>query len=666
MDASDVWMCRRAASRRAASSLGWLGLEPALYSWSQAVGRTGCRLLLKNHGGVMKDCFSRQCFAGLCVVLVGMFPLTTIAQQTPSNLVDIRYETLLKDPKRNMATPGQEFGEQINNQNGALSFSVVDVSIPGNSSLPVEFRRELDVTTPVGRLDSSVTALRDWDLGIPRIEASYDSQTGWSSSDPARKTKNCSIASQNYVEPPLPLVDPDYYPLKLTWNPPVLIYPGSSVGGRLLYNKGYLPQPSGMGTQYWLTAGLGYLSCLPTLKNAGGDTAAEQRYTAGEGFLLVKPDGTRIWFDWMSLKSTIPFMITKPYYGTGLGTAISESRLQETYAIYPTRMEDRQGNWVNYSYANKSNEIARLTKIESSDGRIININYTGSLITSVVAGGRSWIYSYNPALSSVTNPDGSTWKYTGASHSKYSRSIPSSAYGTCVDQNVEWDYQNKDWTALELSGQGTFNVKNPAGATANFYIDEVYQGRSNVPKRCFISGYTSFVPGQVISKSDVSSRLGWWGMGVVGKRVTGPGLPDALWRYSYQSVVGFAPAIGATYSKTLDPDGVLVERTYGNQAGKDESLVLSVVVKKNGEVISQERNSYLAAGSVDGFPKLAGFHPNAEYEYPGEIYIRPMIAHQTEVGGQLYEWKCIASGSSCLDQFGRPVKTSSESRPVSP
>jgi YD repeat-containing protein len=601
-------------------------------------------------------------------ILVVASTLPALAQQTPPNMIDIRYETLLKDPKRNLATPGQEFGDQISSENGALSFSVVDVSIPGNNSLPVEFRRELSVTTPGGKLGPAASAMVDWRLGLPRIEASYDERIGWSSSDPNRRVKNCSIAQQVYIDPPPPQFDAEYYPAKLTWNPPTLVDPTSGSGGRLLYNKKYLPWPSTGDFKFWLTPNLSYVSCLPTLKNAGGATAAEQRYTAGEGFLLTRPDGVRVWFDWMSLRDRKPFIITKPLYNPPPATVITDNTWQETFEIYPTRMEDQYGNWVTFTYANKSNEIVRLTRIESSDGRAIDVGYNGNVVSTVTSGGRTWSYQYYGGLSKVTNPDGSSWQYDGLSTNRYTRGIASSQYGTCVDSNIPWNIANKDWTTTTgIPGQGRYTVKNPAGATADFYYDEVYQGRSNVIKRCFISGYSSYATGQVTSKSDVSSRAAWWGLGVVGKRVSGPGLPEMWWRYSYQSTVAFAPNVGANYSKTLEPDGTLIERTYGNQAGKDEGLLLEMVVKKNGTVLKREKNTYLSQGNTNGFPKLVGFHPNSEFEYPAEVRIRPLMSRSTELDGRIYEWKCDTGAATfCLDEYGRPLQTVLQSRPVTP
>jgi len=58
------------------------------------------------------------------------------------------------------------FGEQIDPHLGGISFSVVDVSIPGNFDLPVEIRR----TRTQGRLfhPTETAAFGDWDLDSSR------------------------------------------------------------------------------------------------------------------------------------------------------------------------------------------------------------------------------------------------------------------------------------------------------------------------------------------------------------------------------------------------------------------------------------------------------------------------------------------------------------------
>ena len=64
------------------------------------------------------------------------------------------------------------FGDVVGLSNGSLSFSVTDLSIPGNSALPVAITRTFEVAhRPEFYLyDRPMT---DWDLELPRIHGVY-------------------------------------------------------------------------------------------------------------------------------------------------------------------------------------------------------------------------------------------------------------------------------------------------------------------------------------------------------------------------------------------------------------------------------------------------------------------------------------------------------------
>jgi hypothetical protein len=64
------------------------------------------------------------------------------------------------------------FGDQVSLSNGGLSFSVTDISVPGNSTLPVALTRTFEVAhRPEFYLyDRPMT---DWDLDLPRIHGVY-------------------------------------------------------------------------------------------------------------------------------------------------------------------------------------------------------------------------------------------------------------------------------------------------------------------------------------------------------------------------------------------------------------------------------------------------------------------------------------------------------------
>jgi len=601
-------------------------------------------------------------------------PVTTAAQGVPP-AVDIRYESVLKDKDRNKSTPGNEFGDQHSYETGQLSFQVVDVSVPGNNDLQVEFRREINWSEPRGSYGYSLTRLADWEVSLPKIIAAYEARNGWSTLDQARPTKNCSVASKDLISSPPALFDPDYFPVQLFWQPPALSFPGES-RTLLLYNDGQVPAPSDGGQYFWVTSRMDYASCLPQLKNAGGSTADEQRYGRSEGYLVRRADGTRYWFDWIAVSKTVPLRSGKPLYSSTPAQVVSVTTDQVNFEVYPTRIEDRFGNWVTYTYSNKSNEPVKLDRIDSSDGRSISIGYTsgigsnGPLITSVTSNARQWTYGYSGAtnltmLSSVTNPDGSQWRYTGTSHPT-NGTVLGYPYGQCVNPQQWMNQQNTDYTTTPITWSPAYTVENPSGAKAEFYVQQILVGKSNVTGGCFVSGYI-MSGSSIIAVSDYQTTLGQLVQALVGKKVTGPGMPAMWWRYHTQSTIGFAPTIGSTSTKELGPEGTVTIRIFGNAAKLDEGLQLREEIWKSDALARSEDRIYLTSSSGSGFPKRVGYHPNLSTNNYADGYLRPLVSKASVVSNVTFSWqvapRCGTGASYCVDVLGRPTLVDKFSSP---
>lgn len=90
---------------------------------------------------------------------------------------------------------------------------------------------------------------------------------------------------------------------------------------------------------------------------------------------------------------------------------------------YTTKITDRNGNTATVTYASAGS--AELTRVSTSDGRIINFRYTDSgkpsrRINSISGEGATYEYSYSRVsnatdkyyLTSVTRPDGRQWQYS--------------------------------------------------------------------------------------------------------------------------------------------------------------------------------------------------------------------------------------------------------------
>jgi len=99
------------------------------------------------------------------------------------------------------------------------------------------------------------------------------------------------------------------------------------------------------------------------------------------------------------------------------------------FSMYPTLIQDRNGNTISITYANPNGNGVQITTITTSAGTTLTFNYgpapDGSgyqVLTSITdgsgSGSHTWSYQYLAEsigiyyLSQVTLPDGTTWKYT--------------------------------------------------------------------------------------------------------------------------------------------------------------------------------------------------------------------------------------------------------------
>ena len=607
----------------------------------------------------------------LCAFL--LIPSTSaLAQRTK---VDIRYEPTQEQPVRNVETRGNEFGERHSLENGSLGFEVVDAAVPGNFDLPVEIRRSYQHTAPaVDQTYGSVNApLGDWVLELPRIEATYDLSVGWVTSDTARPTKNCSLADKNKLTPPASGSHPDLFHPAAMWGPPTLVVPGKG-SKLLLYNEGNLPQPANGGPYFWLTSSLEYASCIAELKNAGGATVEQQRLGRSEGYLVRRPDGTKYWFDWVALDrttlATSGVLQSMGPYGYSIASA---HQRQAKIALYASRVEDRFGNWVEYTYSNPSNKAIKLDRIDSSDGRSITLGYSDGALSTVTVGGRTWSYGYTlrwggtgsfKSLSSVVRPDGSSWTYTGGLPNADEMSV-NKDYGSCATPRNWTSTVNHDPTVSPSSspiGGDPFTVTTPSGAIAQYWMGKIVLGRSEVLVGCYTNGHKLSAGGLPVYLFNQYLNLGGRVHALAVKRVSGPGVTEQIWRYNYQSTITSAPgSLGDSRTKVLEPDGTLRSYIFGNAFRKNEGLLLSESVTQGGSVLRTTTYQYRANMGDPVFPKRAGHHPAANWNSYGQVYIRPLVSKVTVQDGKTFSWTvpstCGTTGAElCLDELGTPIK----------
>ena len=412
------------------------------------------------------------------------------------------------------------FGDVVGLSNGSLSFSVTDLSIPGNSALPVAITRTFEV---VHRPEFFVydRPMTDWDLDLPRIHGTYG---------PTWAGDRCTRQSEPaFVTVPGGRV----YQASDFWQGLTAAIPA---GGELMLASAATPRPSSappVGDWLWLTSGMTYLGCSPSIQNG-----------TGEGFTALTPDGTKYRFDFMAQYHEAP--LSAP--ASTLGQPTTPAPLQRRRNVmYATRVEDRFGHWVEYTYTNAANQPARLTRILADDGREITLSYNAQgKVSTMASHGRTWTYGYNAAVSSLTSvtlPDASQWllnlKAISDAQIDFSRGDPRSC--TSITSVL---------TNPEIAG----TIKHPAGATAEFVIQHALLGRSNVPRICINFELQNNDPNDDVALFVRDSD----NLAIKRKTITGPGIEAMQWDYQFGATRSFIVGSGPTCTSLTCADPVCV------------------------------------------------------------------------------------------------------------
>ena len=540
----------------------------------------------------------------------------------------------------------QIFGDDVSLYSGGLSFSATDISLPGNNGLAVALTRKTAISEGGQRIND--LPLADWDIDIPRIEGVF--ATTW-------HNERCSSHERPPVVPrgstPNGVTEPgvtvSYGPTDY-WQGNHAQMPG---GGELLVkDQAAVPAPTSGGPYKWVTAGMTYFSCLPSLVNGG----------PGEGFLAITTDGTKYWFNHMA-------QFHEPDLGSPLTYAPGAGSLpRRRNALYVTRIEDRFGNWVTYTYANAYNQPVKPTSIQSGDGRQITLSYgANGYLESASNGSRTWHYDYGISstgkaiLSSVTLPDSSQWQIDF-------RDLA----------NVEIEYSSSDGpgycgnpgriiTGVGSGSPGTVgSIVHPSGARAEFEVKVYRFGRSNVPRYC-INWSTIENPGNEVA---VVPML-WNSVALARKTVTGPGVVPATWIYDYQSggswiddstvscqtedcmvpVCLTDECAGRTTVTVAGPGGEWKRYRFGNSYHYNEGKLLSVETGTDASNILRTDTMQYALG-IPGqpYPYKTGTSLQLRGSYFTGAYPRPEKAKTIALDGATFS--SVVEG---FDAYLRPT-----------
>lgn len=390
-------------------------------------------------------------------------------------------------------------GDIYNPATGKVDFSTVDIDLPGNNSLPVRLERWIP--------DSDMrTGGPVWKWKIPLIQAHYNDKVdeGWAiavvlSDNGWRVGENCdssSPVSTGHVEK----------------------YEDSYGVNSIEFFEGVLLHIPGATTEKFLENDLdnGDLQMI-TKSNYLVDNCVYNEGTREQGFEVLGPDGTRYTFN--------EFKSYQEAHYSG-GSVLATGRYIKL--ILATKVEDRFGNTVTYSYDNDGD----LETIYSSDGRRIDIKYsvhtdeTGhelKLPDEASANGRTWKYNYknyscnirqcNTYLSSVDLPgSGGSWKYSAGI----------GWTGNIVSAQKNWLRLNDspDYTSDHDSEGGLCQlyewvnqtarpkITTPAGLVNTYNFEVKYRGRSKVDPAMWRITNASKVPGEVLEDDDLPVNVG--------------------------------------------------------------------------------------------------------------------------------------------------------------
>ncbi|NNU15983.1 hypothetical protein HK107_06575 [Parvularcula sp. ZS-1/3] len=266
-------------------------------------------------------------------------------------------------------------GEQYDLNTGQISFRHVDVSIPGNSGLPVEFARVARGHGFEGGVNAHPNRpLGTWDVDVPFI-AFRQLVTHHNAPTTGSYEANKIVSIGMKLNVPGQGIKP-----VRNLSGQQVTSGGGSVTSDL--GAGRASSPGFMATNdHWLIYAPG-------------------NHSEGTGYLAISPTGVKYKLD----------QVIRRYAGQFEYKLLQGEPWVRADTVYymPSVITDAYGNTVQYTYNNFG-----VTQIVANDGRQIDITYQTSRISQVTANGRTWTYAYKPnsdELDRVTLPNSTYWE----------------------------------------------------------------------------------------------------------------------------------------------------------------------------------------------------------------------------------------------------------------
>jgi YD repeat-containing protein len=277
----------------------------------------------------------------------------------------------------------------------------------------------------------------------------------------------------------------------------------------------------------------------------------------GSGLIVRSPDGTR-------------YEMTTP--GPNIG---NPNFTQATY--YTTRIVDRNGNSLDFTYSFNGGTAFGVSGITSSDGRSVTFNYSNGVINTIQGAGATWTYSLTHIpgigtnqyfLDQVTRPDGTTWKY------EYNPTAAGPGAGTA-------------------GGYSMKKVTYPTGGVINYTY-----------------GFVTFSPNIAIPVSTAITQ-----------KVSN----DGTWTYAYQPATTAVNFVNGTASYTIDPAAANTQfdkTTVTGPEGSTTYLHLGYTsVPSGGVYLIGTLAGKIATSNIGGSPFITQIEANS--------WNRALISNQT-------------------------------------
>jgi RHS repeat-associated protein len=594
-------------------------------------------------------------FAFICAML-----FATSAFAANDELAE--YQRRVKKAEVMGALGADMFGDSVNYYNGATSFAVTDIDIPGNNSLPVRVGRMFSASHSDDLAASG--AFGDWEADIPHMKGTFATGYAWQVAG-ASPDSRCSSGGQVPVAV-------QYGGRTFTgnqyWGGNTLYVPGAGTQSILRPTQPTsLPKPADGLTKFY-TSKFWQIRCGVSLANG-----------TGEGFLALAPDGTKYTFDWMTTRNVEGLLINN---GPGVPSPVLP---RVDVRIYPTRIEDRFGNWVQYVWSG-AQSASQLTQITSSDGRVIKLCYTSGRVSAAgvgvtdscgaQTGSRLWTYEYavsGSKLKRVALPDATTWVY------RSSESVPLGSPDGLPSFKIIYDASspikgncNRPGTWLGSTAR-TLVINHPGGATGVFGISAVRHGRTRVVNVCPANGV------------DEGNPYGWHSYGppvnsdnfaLNSKEIKGASLNSQVWTVAYALSAGCSELQGSCDPNAVpdlrdvetvtvtNPDSTRTKHTFGVRHWIDEGkLLLSEVLPPTGAALQSTRSTYLINSSypsygdtalnpvpTESFEYFAGY---SDVEWPDDFAESRLVPlARTTITREISTYTKVVNS---FDAFARPV-----------